>query len=114
VLLDGHHRKEICDRYGIGYITREISLPGRGDARRWIIGHQFARRNLTPYQRAELALELKPLLAAEAAQRVGGRPRRDAEEPVQNSGRVRTDKELARVAEVSHDTIVKVDSGTQS
>ena len=56
VLLDGHNRKEICDRFGIDYPTREISLPTRDDAKRWIIRHQFGRRNLTPYQRAELAL----------------------------------------------------------
>ena len=69
VLLDGHNRKEVCDRYGIDYETRELSLPDRDAAKRWIIGHQFGRRNLTPYQRAELALKLKPLLVEEARHR---------------------------------------------
>ena len=69
VLLDGHHRKEICDRFGIDYETRELSLPDRDAAKRWIIEHQFGRRNLTPFQRAELALKLKPLLAERAKAR---------------------------------------------
>lgn len=69
VLLDGHNRKEICDQYGLDYEIRELSLPDREAAKLWVIRHQFGRRNLTPYQRAELALSLKPLLAAEAKQR---------------------------------------------
>lgn len=69
LLLDGHHRKKLCDEHGIDYQVRQVSLPDRNAARRWIIEHQFGRRNLTPYQRAELVLKLKPLLAAEAQQR---------------------------------------------
>jgi len=69
VLLDGHHRKAICDRFGVDYETRELSLPDRDAAKRWVIEHQFGRRNLTPYQRAELALKLKPLIVEEAKQR---------------------------------------------
>ena len=69
VLLDGHNRKEICDRHGIDYETRELSLPGRDDAKRWIIEHQFGRRNLTKYQRAELALTLVELASAEALEK---------------------------------------------
>jgi hypothetical protein len=50
ILLDGHHRKEICDRYGIAYTVREISLPDREAAADWIDAHQLGRRNLTPEQ----------------------------------------------------------------
>ncbi|MEX0716615.1 MAG: DNA N-6-adenine-methyltransferase [Planctomycetaceae bacterium] len=70
LLLDGHNRKSICDRYGIDYAVREISLPDRDAAKRWIIKHQLGRRNLTPFQRAELAIELKPIRAKEAEKRV--------------------------------------------
>ncbi|MEX0718038.1 MAG: DNA N-6-adenine-methyltransferase [Planctomycetaceae bacterium] len=69
LLLDGHNRKAICDRYGIEYAVCETSLPDRDAAKRWIIKHQFGRRNLTPYQRAELALKLKPILEKEARER---------------------------------------------
>jgi len=50
ILLDGHNRKEICDRYGIDYQTRQISLPDRDAAADWIDAHQLGRRNLTPDQ----------------------------------------------------------------
>jgi hypothetical protein len=50
VLLDGHNRKEICDRYGIDYDTRELSLPDREAAADWIEAHQLGRRNLTSEQ----------------------------------------------------------------
>jgi len=115
LLLDGHNRKEICDRYGIDYETRELSLPDRDAAKRWIIEHQFGRRNLTPYQRSELALKLKPLIEAEAKQRVGGRPRKDAEKPVANLPPVseqagsKTRDKLADVAGVSARTLAKAD-----
>ena len=106
ILLDGHNRKEICDRYDINYASREVSLPNRDDAKRWIIEHQFGRRNLTPYQRSELALKLKPLLAKNARERMlAGKPT----DPGQNSGQGQTNKALAHVAGVSHDTISKAD-----
>jgi len=50
VLLDGHNRKEICDRYGVDYTVRELSLPDRDAAADWIDAHQLGRRNLTPAQ----------------------------------------------------------------
>jgi hypothetical protein len=50
ILLDGHNRKEICDRYGIDYDTREVSLPSRDAAADWIDAHQLGRRNLKPEQ----------------------------------------------------------------
>jgi len=46
---------------GIVFQTKEIKLEDRDAAKVWIINNQFARRNLTPFQRAELALKLEPL-----------------------------------------------------
>jgi len=100
ILLDGHNRKEICDRFGIDYETRDLSLPCRDDAKRWIIKHQFGRRNLTPYQRAMLILAIKPLLA------VGQGARTDLR---QDSDKVDTKQTLGKIAGVSHDTIAKAE-----
>ena len=114
VLLDGHNRKEICDRYGIDYTVRELNLAGRDDAKRWIIEHQFGRRNLTPYQRAELALELKPLIAAQAKENerlggaAGGRSRSKGSEKSPNPS-VDTRAVIAKVAGVSDNTIAKAE-----
>jgi ParB family chromosome partitioning protein len=48
VLLDGHNRMEICEKHGIDYKTREVSLPDREAALAWIEDNQLGRRNLTP------------------------------------------------------------------
>lgn len=113
LLLDGHHRKELCDEHGIHYQVRQVSLPDRNAARRWIIEHQFGRRNLTPYQRAELVLKLKPLLAAEAlAKKHTGRAAPPTEDH-QNSDDPPTAgwtlHRLAKKVGLSHDTMARAD-----
>jgi hypothetical protein len=47
LLLDGHHRFELCRKLGIPFTTVEIDLPDREAARQWIVANQLARRNLT-------------------------------------------------------------------
>jgi len=105
ILLDGHNRYRICQQHDVPFDVREVSLPDRDAAKRWIILNQFGRRNLTPYQRAELALKLEPLIAAQARekQRDGGTQKL----PQNSAEAVETRVELARVAGVSHDTISK-------
>jgi hypothetical protein len=69
ILLDGHHRYEICRRRGITFAIRPLELATREEAKIWIIQNQLGRRNLEPFQRAELALNLKPLIEAGAKER---------------------------------------------
>jgi N6-adenosine-specific RNA methylase IME4 len=105
-IIDGHNRYEICHEHGIDFETEEREFPDRDACKAWIIRHQFGRRNLSAYQRAELAMKLEPLIAEKAKekQRDGGR-----EKVVQKSVEppVKVQVELARVAGVSHDTIHK-------
>ena len=105
ILLDGHNRLAICDGRGLEFETHLIELPDRDAAKVWIIRNQFARRNLTPYQRAELALQLEPLVAAKAKARQresgGAVPQKSAKPPID------TRAEIAKAAGVSHDTIAK-------
>mgnify|MGYP001294819583 FL=1 len=51
VIVDGHNRYAICQRYGLAYQTVERQFADRQAARAWIISNQLARRNLTPEQR---------------------------------------------------------------
>lgn len=107
-LLDGHNRLEICHHLGKPYRIKLISLPDREVAKIWIITNQFARRNLSPYQRSVLALKLEEIYRAKAKEneRAGGGSgasgRQKSDTPTD------TKKELAKVAKVSHDTIMKV------
>jgi len=105
-LLDGHNRLKICKKHGKAYMTVEIGLPDRDAAKVWVIRNQFGRRNLTPYQRAELVLKLEPLIAAKAKERQGTRTDLGKNFP-QKSAESETRDALAKIAGVSHDTLAR-------
>lgn len=107
IILDGHNRYEICQAHGLPFETVARDFETRDAAKLWIIDNQLARRNLPPYERARLALIRKPLVARQAKEQQGERT-----DIFQNSGKspIRTDKELAAAAGVSHDTIHKVET----
>ena len=69
-----------------------------------MIRNQLGRRNLTNYDRAKLALSLKPLLVEEAKKRMTA----GKADPVQKSAQGKVRDELAKAAGVSHDIIDKV------
>lgn len=132
ILLDGHNRYEIAKRLGRPFNTTGLGFVTRDEAKAWIIRNQFSRRNLTPFQRAELALALEELLRLKAKERqkthggtAPGRPatlvqnsghviptpQSGARTLVQNSGQVnngKVDHQVARAARVSHDTVSRV------
>jgi len=97
ILLDGHNRKEICDRYGIEYETRKVSLPSRDAAADWIDSHQLGRRNLAPNQ-----MSLLRGRRYNRARRQGERT--DLTSP-QNEAKLRTSERLAQEHGVSRATI---------
>jgi hypothetical protein len=49
-VLDGHNRLELCERHGLTYDVRELSLSDLDAAKIWVIANQLGRRNLTPEQ----------------------------------------------------------------
>lgn len=105
ILIDGHNRYEICTQYGIPYKTVQKDFDSREDVIQWIILNQFGRRNLPMYERARLALRLKPVISAKAKENQGHRTD-ISQKSVKSTD---TQKELAKVAGVSHDTISKVE-----
>jgi N6-adenosine-specific RNA methylase IME4/DNA-binding XRE family transcriptional regulator len=108
ILVDGHNRYEICTTHDVPFQTVQKDFADRNDALRWIILNQFGRRNLPAYERARLALRLKPVIAEKAkAQQV----RTDENRVCQISDKqaIDTKRELAKAAGVSHDTIAKVE-----
>ena len=56
ILLDGHHRYEICTKHGISYQTVQAPVYIRtdADAKDWIDKNQLGRRNLTKDEWREL------------------------------------------------------------
>ena len=106
ILIDGHNRFKIAAKHGLQWNEKRMQFADRNEAIRWIILNQFGRRNLSAYDRSILALKLKPVIAEKAKENL-----HQGNEPLQKSvNPVNTQKELAKVAGVSHDTIHKVEA----
>lgn len=115
IVLDGHNRWRIIQELKTEHPDVDIcwnyklewhDVGTRNEAKAWMIRNQLGRRNLPNYERARLALQLKEAIAAEAK----ANQATHTEQGYQKSDKaVDTNKELAKVAGVSHDTIHKVD-----
>jgi hypothetical protein len=106
IVVDGHNRLDICQRHRLDYEVREVSFDGRDEALTWIIRNQFGRRNLTPFIRAELALRLKRIVAAQALLRVKSGKKPD---PTVNLRQGQTTEIIGKMAGVSASTIERVE-----
>ena len=108
-IIDGHNRYEIATRWGLEYQTESKRFETETDVREWMINNQFGRRNLSNYQRSVLALELESVFSERAKENLklseGKGKQKSAKVKVEP---IETRKELAKVANVSHDTIAKV------
>lgn len=106
-IIDGHNRYEIATRWNLEYETESKSFKDENEVREWMILNQFGRRNLSNYQRSVLALELEEVFKEKAKENQIRKP----ESVIQKSEEQKpivTIKEVAKVANVSHDTIAKV------
>ena len=105
-IVDGHNRYHICRKLGIPFETKSLSFNDREEVELWIIQHQLGRRNLQPYQRAELALKMKEAISEKAKenQRLAG-----GAVPQNSAKAVDTREELSKIAGVSHDTFSKAE-----
>ncbi len=108
-VVDGHNRYAICQNHELPFETIELKFDSLDDAKFWAWSHQEHRRNLTPFQRTEIALRFKPMFAAKAKEKEFLRKstrQTSAESPLKP---VSTKDELAQIAGVSHDTIRKAE-----
>lgn len=117
ILIDGHNRYNICQRYEIKFKTIAKNFADRDEAKIWIITNQLARRNLPVFVSIELALQLKPLIEKKAKENLsqGGGDRKSEEykSGSQNSAKaiasIDTREEVAKIAGTSHDTVTKAE-----
>lgn len=118
-IVDGHNRYNIATKHNLPYQTESKEFDSEGDAIIWIIKHQFGRRNLNAYNRGLLALEMKEVFrekakenlkqAGESFGRGIEKPCQNSDNPIMNNRPIDTKKEIAKIANVSHDTIAKVE-----
>lgn len=111
ILIDGHNRYEISQKHKLPYNIKRMTFADRDAVRSWIITNQLGRRNLPAFVRSELALRLKAVIAEKAKENVLASQKNSTASAHQKSDKqINTNKELAQVAGVSHDTIHKVET----
>ena len=109
VLVDGHNRFDIAGKYKLEYQVREIEFKDKSHAKLWIIDNQLNRRNLGIFVKAELALKKKELISKQAKQRQLRKPKDSVVQISAQQKGFKTRDELAKIANVSHDTICKTE-----
>jgi ParB-like chromosome segregation protein Spo0J len=104
-IIDGHNRYRICTDNHIDFDVMEMELDSEDDAKIWIIKNQFGRRNINAATRAMLALELEPLIREKARENQLRKPESVLQNSVKQTKPVNTQKEVAKIAGISHSTI---------
>lgn len=105
-IIDGHNRYEIATKWNLDFETKSKHFKNEEEVKEWMILNQFGRRNLSNYQRSVLALQLEEVFKEKGKEKqieAGGAVRQKSDKAV-----IDTKKELANIANVSHDTIAKV------
>lgn len=124
-IIDGHNRYKIAQDWCLVFRLESKEFKSEQDVKVWMILNQFGRRNIGNYTRAKLALELEDIFKEKAKENLklaaektntGFQISEKAlnlfyeEKPVKNIEieKVNSVKEVAKVANLSHDTIAKV------
>jgi DNA modification methylase len=106
-LVDGHNRYAIANKYSLEFRTVNKEFKDGNEAKEWMINNQFGRRNLNAYQRGVLALELQSVFRVKAKENQIRKPQSVPQISAEQKP-IETRQEIAKVANVSHDTIAKV------
>ncbi len=107
ILIDGHNRKEIADELKIKYNTQEKKFKDRNEVVIWIINNQLGRRNISLYDRTRLALMKEDILKPIAKENMSLSKGKGVK-GLQKSVTLNVQKQVAKIAKVSHDTVSKV------
>ena len=108
-LIDGHNRYQIAFKHGLEYNTIDKEFKDESEVKEWMINNQFGRRNLSNYQRSVLALELESVFSQRAKeQQIEGGKNKVVQISEQAPMERKAITQIAKVANVSHDTIAKV------
>ena len=111
-IIDGHNRYEIAQRYDLVFGTKEMEFEDEGKVKEWMILNQFGRRNLSNYQRSVLALALEGIFRDKARANLVASGEQYGKGSLMSENPITTPidryKEIAKVANVGHDTIAKV------
>ena len=107
ILVDGHKRYEICVKHKIPFSHRDICFGDLNEAKFWAWKHQEHRRNLTPYQRVEMVMKCKEVIAIQVRKRLGRQ--NDLKRNVAHFSSTRTNEVLGDMAGLSGETVRKAE-----
>lgn len=125
-IVDGHNRYEICTTNRIdNFPIKEVEFNNKEEVLEWILSHQLGRRNLTDFQRNEVALKYEQIISKRMRERMSERGREQAD--FLNNSKVRPNghtlentsarKELAKIANTSEGSIQRtkyiLENGTE-
>ena len=105
-VIDGYNRYAIAKKHDLPIPIKIMDFRNRNEIEIWIIKNQIAQRNLSAYDRGVLALKLKPIISAIAKQNQKNNLKL-ALDPLFK--RIDTKKEIAKIAEISHGTLAKIE-----
>lgn len=119
ILIDGHNRYKICQKYGITFKTVEKKFENREAAGIWMCDNQLRRRNISTLDKITLEDRKKSFLAKIASKKrlegnaLGGKKSDTKSCPTSTQSRQQkrensTDYKIAKAAGVSEDTVRKV------
>ena len=112
-IIDGHNRYYICTENDIPFETVQREFDSRDDVKIWMITNQLARRNLTNFVRAELALQMKDVISQKAKANLktptGNKQSMTLENYPKSLNRIDTRLEVAKIGNVSDNTIQRVE-----
>lgn len=114
VIVDGHNRYAIAQAHRFpdaAIPTKEMKFDSKDQALSWILKHQLGRRNLTDFQRNEIALKYEDIIARqmkEAADKSRSEFHGNQHTTVvsgSNDHNTTTRKELAKIAGTSEGSV---------
>lgn len=103
IIVDGHHRYEICKKHGIDFNVAEMEFASRYEVKLWMLRNQFGRRNLNTFQRIEIVHRIEAEIKKQAKERQGTRTDITPNIPLNSAGSDSRDL-LAQMAGVGHST----------
>jgi DNA modification methylase len=110
ILIDGHNRYRIAQEYDIDFTTVEKEFADINAVKVWMINNQFGRRNLISYVRTVLALRLKEIYSEIAKENQIRKPDFVPQTfGEQNKKENETNYKIGKIADVSSETIRKVE-----
>lgn len=116
-IADGHNRYSICKAHRVAEVeVKELRKNTKSEVMQWIVDHQFSKRNLLLSEKYTLLSKVRAQVEKEAAERVGGRPKKGEEKPSPNLDAVlekqtgRTDEIMAKKLGVSRNTYRDIDT----